>query len=159
MNEPQPLPLWFIPLFPLLFAGMWLGICALLASIGGWHGLGARFREPPNAPRPTARAFWTTSLRMSAGLPVDYRSCVILRLGDAGIHLRTWILFRFLHPPLLIPWAEVESCTPGRHFLRRAVMVRLRGTDTSIRIYGGPGAAVEEGWRRYQAWAARSGAA
>jgi hypothetical protein len=159
MDEPQSLPLWAIPLMLLGFAGFWTLIVGLIGMIGGWTGLGALFREPPDAPRPTAQAFSMSSLdlRGPIGLPMNYNNCVIVALGDVGIHLRTWLPFRFGHPPLLIPWSEIESAQVGRAFLRRATTVSMRGTDTRVRIYGAAGRAVAEAWERYRAWAARSG--
>lgn len=160
MNEPQQVPFWLIPLFPVFFAGFWMFVTGVLSAAGGWHGLAERFREPPNPPSATARRFRMASADLVNGafpLPVSYSGCLIVDLGDAGIHLRPWLPFRFAHPPLLIPWAQVEDCAEGRYFLRRAATVRLRGTGTYIRFYGAPGQAVGEGWRRYQAWAARAG--
>jgi hypothetical protein len=162
MDDPQPLPLWVIPLFPVFFAGMWLFVTGLIATLSGWSSLGIRFREAPDAPAPTARRFGMASVDLvnsALPLPMSYNNCIVLGLGDAGIHLRTWLPFRFRHPPLLIPWAQVESCTFGRFFFRRAAVLQVRGTGTRIRIYGTPGQAVAEGWERYAAWAARAATA
>lgn len=151
MNEPQPLPLWIIPLFPLFFAGMWLFVTGLLATVGGWRGLATRFPAPPHPPRLVAKRFSAASAALINGafpVPVNYNHCVAVALADDGVHLRTWLIFRFMHPPLLIPWDAIEGCEEKRFFFSRTVMVHLRGTGTRIRLYGAAGTAVEEGWRR-----------
>ncbi|WP_420129619.1 hypothetical protein [Longimicrobium sp.] len=162
MNEPQPLPLWIIPLFPLFFVGLWLFVVSLLAVTGGWRGLAARFPAPPDPPRWVADRFASVSADLINGAsraPVRYNRCVAMYLTDDGVYLRTWLIFRFMHPPLLIPWDAIEGCEEKRFFLSRAIIVHLRGTGTRIRLYGAPGLAVEEGWRRRGAGTAGTGPA
>jgi hypothetical protein len=147
MNEPQPLPIWLIPLFPLFFAGMWMLVVTLIAEIGGWRGLARLYREPEGMARSPVRSFRMASVDLRRGalsLPANYSNCVIVDVAREGLHLRVWLPFRFRHPPLLIPWGQIERFEPGRMLFWRTLTLHPRGTGTRIRLWGGPAQAVEE---------------
>lgn len=90
-------------LFPVFFVGMWCLVSVLLSRMGGWHRLGAKFRalRPANGTRHRMQ-----SIRL--GL-VNYNSCLTIHISDEGLHLATILPFRLAHPPLLIPWSELQK--------------------------------------------------
>lgn len=154
MDEPQSFPIWLIPVFPLFFAGMWLGITGVLATIGGWSDLAQLYREPEGAVRAPVQSFGRTSIDLRRGwfpLPTNYSNCAIVEISNAGVHLRTWKPFRFRHPPLLLPWKEIERVEPGRLIFWHIVALHPRGAAVRIRLYGAAAHAVEDGWRQYSA--------
>jgi hypothetical protein len=149
MNDPQPFPVWIIPLFPLFFVGVWLFVVGLLAALGGWSALGRHFRDPGDAARGNFIELPGSSLMMRRApipFPVSYNHCVAVTVSGAGLHLRVMVLFRFRHPPLLIPWEQVERMEPGHHLFWRTLRIRLRGTGTRISLVGDAGRVVEEAW-------------
>lgn len=151
MNEPQPLPLWFIPLFPLFFVGMWMFVTALLSAAGGWGALGRLYPDPDGRARSPLQSFGSASAYLRRGgipLPVNYNNCVVVEVAEAGLHLRPWLPFRFRHPPLLIPWDRIDRVDPGTLLFRRTVTIHPRGTGTRILLRGRPAEAVEEAWGR-----------
>lgn len=151
MNETQELPLWLIPLFPIFFVAMWLGIITLLGAVGGWSELARLYREPAGTVRAPAQRFSMGSVslrRTGLPFPVNYNNCVVVEIGPAGLHLRTWLPFRFRHPPLLIPWAQMERVQAGRFLFWRVLTISPRGVGTRLRLFGGPARAVEEVWRQ-----------
>jgi hypothetical protein len=154
MDEPQSLPLWLIPLFPLFFATLWLFITGLLAQVGGWSELARLYREPEGTVRDPVRSFRTATLDLRRGwfpLPANYSNCAIVEVASAGVHLRTWAPFRFRHPPLLIPWRQIERLEPGTILFFRTLAICPRGTAVRIRLYGKPADAVEEAWSQLAA--------
>jgi hypothetical protein len=154
MDDPQPVPLWLIPMFPLFFAAMWMLVTGFLAEVGGWSALAQHYREPAGIDRRPVRSFRMASMDLRRGwmpLPANYGNCVVLDVGPAGLHLRVWRPFRFRHPPLLIPWSQVEQCTPGWMFFWRTLTVHPREADVRIRLYGGAAGAVEEVWQQLAA--------
>jgi hypothetical protein len=156
MHDPQPLPIWIIPLFPLFFAAIWILVVSLLAELGGWSVLARHFREPDGFARSPVRSFSAVSLALQRGalpLPVSYNSCVVAEIAPAGLHLRVWMIFRLRHPPLLIPWSAIEGMEPGKALLGPTTTIHLHGVPTRIRIYGGVGSSVEEVWRQFTAQA------
>lgn len=149
MNEPQPLPLWLIPLIPLFFVAIWLLIITMLSHLGGWSELARQYREPPGQERESLAYFPMASAglwRPWMPLPVSYNNCLVVDVARAGVHLRTWRIFRFLHPPLFIPWTAMERLQPGRFLFFPTLTVHVRGAGTRIWLLGGGAQAVEEAW-------------
>src|ERR1700731_4775744 len=96
-------PGWFAVLFPLYFVTIWLMVSTIISVLGGWHLLSKRFRlhEPFNG---FVRSEQSAYERWFA----NYGRCLKLGVGPDGLYLATLVLFRFMHPPLLIPWSEVR---------------------------------------------------
>lgn len=158
MNDPQPLSLWFIPLFLIAFPLMWLGITGMLAALGGWSELARLYREPEGTVRAPLQRFSMASLDLRRGwlpLPVNYSNCMVLEVAREGLHLRPWPVFRFRHPPLFIPWPQMERLQPGAFLFFRTLTITPRGVGTRLRLWGSPAAAVEQAWRQAAAGAAR----
>ena len=156
MNDPQTFLLWFLPLFVVAFAGLWMFISALLAEIGGWGELARLYAEPEGMVRAPVQSFPMASLDLRRGrfaLPANYSNCAIVEVAQAGLHLRTWRPFRFRHPPLLIPWTQIERLEPGSFLFWRTMSIHPRGVGTRIRLDGGPAKAVEDVWRQLAAGA------
>ncbi len=104
----SPVPPWVFLLFPVVFAGMWCGICLVLARLGGWSRLAARF--PAQAP-PGGTRFSMQSARI--GL-VNYNGCLTIHTSPEGLHLAIWALWRLGHPPILVPRDAIGTVKPGR---------------------------------------------
>lgn len=139
------MPLWIIPLFPLFFVAVWLLVMTILATLGGWRALGRRYPDPGNAAVGDLQRLPGSSIRMTP-VPVSYRGCVTLMLSSAGLHLRVMPIFRFLHPPLLIPWSEIERAEAGWGLFGRTLALHPRGGGTGILLHGITARRVEEAW-------------
>jgi hypothetical protein len=150
-NDPQTFLLWFIPLFLIAFPLMWLGITGMLSELGGWGELARLYREPEGTERAPSQRFPMASMDLRRGrfpLPVNYSNCMVVEVAPAGLHLRPWRPFRFRHPPLLIPWSEMERVQVGHVLIFRVLTITPRGVGIRMRLYGGPARAVEEVWRQ-----------
>ena len=93
--------LWII--LPCYFVALWLLVSAVISYIGGWTTLAKRFRF--SAPFPGEK--WrgqSGQMRWIAG----YGNCLTLGCNRQGLYLAISPLFRFRHPPLLIPWDEIK---------------------------------------------------
>lgn len=151
MNDPQTFLIWFVPLFLGGFAVLWLGITGLLAQIGGWRELARLYGEPEGMVRAPVRQFSGATLDLRRGrfpLPVNYSNCMVLEVAEAGLHLRPWRVFRFRHPPLFIPWPQMERLQPGTFLFFRILTITPRGVGIRLRLYGAPAMAVEQAWRQ-----------
>ena len=152
MDDPQSFPIWpIVLLFPVFFVVLWLGVVGLLATLGGWNALARRFPDPGDAARGNILGLPGTTLGMRrAGVPfpVSYKRCVTLLLSSAGLHLRVMAFFRFRHPPILVPWEQVEGMDPGRMLAWRTLAVRPRGSGARILLYGYAAEAVQASWER-----------
>jgi len=122
---------YFPVLFPFFFLGMWLLFSFLLSRMGGWHLLAQTFRtDLPFSGN--AWGFQSAMMRWAA----DYRHCLTLGACPEGLYMTIWLVFRFGHPALLIPWNEIrvrknEGIFDGSYILtlgrEAAVPMRIRG--------------------------------
>jgi hypothetical protein len=86
----------------LFFVCFWLVLLSTIAWLGGWSAL-ARHYKAVNAP--SGQRF---SMQSGALGWIDYNGCLTLRVCPEGLYLAIWPLFRFAHPPLLIPWSALH---------------------------------------------------
>ena len=115
--------------FPFVFAAFWSFVCGVLGLASGWQGLAGRFRAPGPAPRPVATAH---ALFGTLGL-VSYRGVLNLDGSAAGLGLSVMVLFRPGHPPLRVPWEEVEALPPEKALLRGLIQpLRLGGPRGAV---------------------------
>jgi len=89
-------------LFPLFFVGMWLFISATFSFTSGWWSLAQYFRasERPDGQKVVGQ------VKQIGFIPENRVTHMIV--SPDGLYLYASILFRFLHPALLIPWSEVH---------------------------------------------------
>jgi hypothetical protein len=127
-EEANELPVWFWPLFPVFFVGMWCTVAYLLALMSGWRRLAAHYA----ADMPTGgQRFRFRSAR--TGL-VRYNHCLNFAATPAGLHLWLLLPFRLGSPPLLVPWADL-SAAPVREFLSSAIALKFaRAPSVRMRI-------------------------
>lgn len=135
-------PHWFFPAFALL----WLGMSALLAVLGGWASLAGQFRSGRAS---EGERFRFVSGSMGAPLlPVSYGRSLFVTVGDEGIGISVLFLFRFLSPPLFIPWRAVESVEAKRSLFSHYTAIRLRGQWPTISIRGNVGERIRQEYSR-----------
>ena len=95
-------------LFMLAFAALWCGICYLLAVIGGWSSLANFYHlnEPFDGQK---WHFRSAQFRYFA----NYNNALTLGASERGLYMAVLFLFRFGHPPLLVPWQHVRKAPRG----------------------------------------------
>lgn len=98
-------PDWLIPLlfFP-AFVGLWCGVCFLIALIGGWRALAKKYAHG-------VESFQGNRWHMQSGTMrglARYRGTLTLGADARGLYLGVMVLFRAGHPPLFVPWNEIE---------------------------------------------------
>jgi hypothetical protein len=108
MDQSYLIPLIILG-FPIFFGGMWCFVCWLLANIGGWQRLAARF--PAKSGPPAGKGYHFQSAQLGVA---SYRSTLSLHCTDDGMHFVPMVLFRFAHPPLFIPWREMHNARAFR---------------------------------------------
>jgi len=149
MNSPWYMaPQWFL----LTFGAMWLGICSILAILGGWRSLAMDFCAAEPA---TGEVFRFVSGSMGLGVfPVSYGRCLFVTVAQTGVQISILFLFRVLSPPLFIPWTEVESVEEKRFLLFRSTLIRVRGHWPRITLRGQSARRVAE---VYTQWSSQHG--
>jgi hypothetical protein len=125
---------------------MWFGISGLLALLGDWWRLSKLFPDPDP---PQAPLFgYPSGISMNS---MNYRSCVTAVADEDGIHLRISLIFRFMHPPLLIPWSAIGSITQKKILFFTQYEAVVEPTGTKITFGRRTGKAVFEQWQQYTA--------
>ena len=126
MSESQPA--FWITLGLMLVVGLWLFIGAVVARIGGWRALAARY---PARERPPGRELRGQVVGFAAARE---RGLTILVPGEAGLYLYTTALFRFRRPPIMLPWREIAYQSRVRWRGEQAHQLRLAGGLTCMRV-------------------------
>src|SRR3990172_6382076 len=114
---PRPDSKWLLPAF-IVF---WLAISGALSLLGGWYELSQRFKR--NDAVDGERFYFRSGAIGWRWLPVSYGSCLFATIGSKSIALSVLFPFRFLHPPLLIPWSAVERCEKVKLWFMNQVAV------------------------------------
>jgi hypothetical protein len=96
-------PGWFVVIFPVYFVTLWLLVSASLSYVGGWYSLARVHR----ALVPFNGAKWGMQSGKMRWL-ANYNNVLTLGVNQEGLYLATMGFFRFMHPPLLVPWSEVR---------------------------------------------------
>jgi hypothetical protein len=107
--------LWVIPLLVVYFCF----VLKMVAWLAGWSRLARQYR--------TSTLPDGTNLSMQSGRIglIHYGNCLTIRVCTDGLYLAVFPLFRFGHPPLLIPWSDL-------HVL--AVRDRWWGRDVTLTV-------------------------
>jgi hypothetical protein len=94
---------WLAGIFPVLFVVMWCLSTGIISVVGGWSSLSKVYR----AQVPFNRQTWTMQSGQMRRF-TNYNNILTLGASQEGLYLACMFLFRFMHPPLLIPWREIK---------------------------------------------------
>lgn len=99
----QQHPTAVVEIIPIYILCLWLLVAAIVSFVGGWFSLAKIYR--------TQAAFtgakWTMQSARMRGL-TNYNSVLTIGVSPQGLYLASMFLFRFMHPPLLVPWNEIK---------------------------------------------------
>lgn len=109
--DQHPGALWII--FPVYFVTLWLFVLAVISSLGGWTTLAKRFLN-----RRPFLGFTLKGQNAHMRWVAGYSRCLTIGSGPEGLYLAMMPLFRFRHPPLLIPWSEIAVKRRQAFFLQ-----------------------------------------
>jgi hypothetical protein len=137
--------------FPLFFAGMWVGVSALISRLSGWSALVKLY---PAAAEPEGERVVWTSAQLGG---VSFRSCLNVTLAPAGLYMVPARLFRLFMPPVLISWSDIRFEGFTKVLFFELACFRLGGENGPIFcVFSGLGARmrvhlIEEHGRAYDA--------
>jgi hypothetical protein len=90
-------------IFPIYFLCLWLLVGATISFVGGWFSLAKVYRTRV----PFDGAKWGMQSGQMRWL-ANCNSVLTLGVSQQGLYLSSMFLFRFMHPPLLVPWSEIK---------------------------------------------------
>src|ERR1051326_4209736 len=135
--------------FPLYFAGSWVLSTYLVAATSGWRLLAARFRAQGPFTGPTWR-FQSARMRWMS----NYNGALTIGADVTGLFMVPMLIFRAWHPPLFIPWTEINLEGTRQVLFFTLVELRLGRSEqipfkikvelaTKLRAAAGPAWAAE----------------
>ena len=77
-------------------------------------------------------------------MPVSYGNCLFVTVNTQGLYLSIFFPFRFLSPPLFIPWSRVESIQERRILFVTHYVILIRDNWSRITLRGTPGRRAKE---------------
>ena len=114
------------PLFPIVFAAMWVFISMLLARMGGWTNLAVAYRidseDPPGLSRFVSGRFNL----------VNYNSCLRVASSSEHLYLSVLLPFRIGHPALLIPWRDITIEDEAKGWFGKTSRLSIRGVSIDL---------------------------
>jgi hypothetical protein len=96
-------PSLFVVIFPVYFITLWFLVGTIISFVGGWFSLSRLYRTRV----PFHGAKWGAQSGQMRWL-ANYNRMLALGASQEGLYLACMFLFRFMHPPLLIPWSEIK---------------------------------------------------
>ena len=131
--NPSTLPAYFALFFPVLFVGLWVIVCVFIGFVTGWSSLARRFRcnAAPYGDVKTAGPFFYS---VYTRYWVHYSGVIRLTVAEDALYLSVLVLFRAGHPPLRIPWSEIEFSRTKFMWNRFAVLTLGNQEQIPLRI-------------------------
>jgi hypothetical protein len=137
-------PHWFIPVFVVF----WLVITGLLSILGGWYTLSKQFQ--------TSASIDGQRFRFASGsfgrypFPVTaYGNCLFVTVADTGLRIAILFPFRFLSPPIFVPWEAVAAVESKTFLFFKYCVIRLRRGWPAIAIRGAAGGVIADMFARH----------
>lgn len=138
--------------FLIFFLIIWFGVGTITAYTSGWRALATRFLSNIKAVPFSNNDYH----RMASGvmgpkdsMMVNYRNCLILTYNPQGIHLQLYFLFRFLCPPLLIPWEQVYNVEEETYWFFTYYTISIKDSPYRIMVHGVAGERLIEVFQQY----------
>jgi len=93
--------------FAIYFVTLWCAACFVISLVSGWFRLASSFRresDPLGKTRNVGPMFYGVSMRFWT----NYNGVIRLSAADDALYLSVFFLFRVGHPPLRVPWGEIQ---------------------------------------------------
>ncbi len=123
-------PKFIVAIFPVYFIMLWLGMGAIISYLGGWFSLSKFYRSRV----PFSGGKWG----MQSGQMrwwMYYNNVLTIGVNREGLYLAAMFLFRFMHPPLLIPWSEIKARKSKGWFFEYVTFTMGRELAIPLRIH------------------------
>ncbi|MBC3935301.1 hypothetical protein H8K47_08010 [Undibacterium sp. CY7W] len=127
---PDPGSPWFF----IFFLAMWFAITGLLSTLSGWRSMATHWRARGQNSGNTYR--FVSGTMGAKSFPVGYGSCLTITVSEQGLGLAVLLPFRFMSPPIFIPWSQITSVTEGKTLFIRHVLIQPHNHWTRIKLHG-----------------------
>jgi len=93
--------------FAVYFVMLWCFVCIVLSVMSGWFALSRRFHKQSD-PYGETRSAGPFSYGIRMRFRIGYGNVIRLTAAEDALYLSILLLFRIGHPPLRIPWQDVQ---------------------------------------------------
>lgn len=114
-------------IIPIAFLTIGGALMFAFAAIGGWRDLARRYRADDKPPGEYYH------FRSGSFGGIGYKNLLTVGVCDDGLYLAVFFLFRVAHPPLLVPWSQVQGVHVIRFFTLTGCSVTI-GERKRIRV-------------------------
>lgn len=130
--------------FPVFFVLFWTAVCYLLGWVGGWQKLAADYHH-------TASFLGQTyNFRNGRMKWVNYKNVLTLGADTKGLYIAVLFLFRIGHPPLFIPWQDINTTEEKGVFgIDITNFQFLKHPSISLKVWGSVGKQVLQAGNKY----------
>ena len=104
--EKTYLPFLVVAILPFFWLILVTGIMYLI-SFTGWRNLAKKYAN--QGENPQTGFHWASVQTSWIG---RYNNCINLAITPRGLFVQPWLLFRFAHPGLLMPWNTLKHARP-----------------------------------------------
>ena len=119
----------YVAAYIVLFAASWIAGTFLISRVSGWGALASRYRTERDLPQ---HRRWLQSARMRAG--IGYNNILTFGSDAEGLYLRIPWLFAIGHPPLFLPWTEIQAEESKRWLFGMVRTLRLGPDRIPLRL-------------------------
>jgi hypothetical protein len=121
--------------------------------MGGWYELAQRFRKTKPIGEVKIGEIKSKDFQFQSGhlkrlYVINYNTCLDATVGSKGIALSVLFLFRFMHPPLLIPWSAIEHCEPQDLWGGKSVTLHIAGSNCKLLLRGALARKILQTWEQ-----------
>ncbi len=115
--------------YAIFFIAVWYAALSLIGVLSGWHALSKHFKQetaPYGEIRTVGPFFYSIYMRFWC----HYSSVIRLTAASDGLYASVLFPFRIGHPPLRIPWDEIQM--RRTKFLWRRLVLLTLGNEEQI---------------------------
>lgn len=124
--------------FPVVFLAVWMLVLVLISHLSGWKQLSSRYRAQ-DIPENLDWLGWQT-VRFKSFLHA--RGMLWIAMSERGLYLKLGpaFFYRFMHPPLLIPWSDITDVGTKQVLFLKYTAFNVDGVSIWVRGAGLDGA-------------------
>jgi hypothetical protein len=120
------------PHYAVIFiTAFWIGLVYIVSYISGWRDLAEKYPYRGEV-LTEKRHFLSLSMRFAS----NYNGCVTIGGNPQGLYLSVLFIFRPGHPPLFIPWHEIEAEHKKVFNMRTLILRTMQCPNNVITVRG-----------------------
>ncbi len=130
MDDQAQIITFILIAFPIFFAMIWCLVMLICSLVGGWNKLAGEYSAKE---RDLSKVDWHSWQRGQIGL-IEMKSTFWIGVSPDGLYLSTGpaFLFRFMHPPLLIPWQRIAAIKDVNKIFFSGTNLKIDGVNVTI---------------------------